>query len=335
MTLQPRRAVAVVAAATALASISAVGFIVIQLSAANTAVTAAVDPTVEPSLSNGMRPTSAPLGGEGEPPLGDIVKVHDSTHVTLPLDPYLTPMSDIRLIDQARDIASAACMRSLGFTHWTANTIRTWSPGDYRESDIFEYLDPKAAADSGYPRLPAETMPRGFTESKHEPTREERKAFDGAAAQTETGRAIPAKGCAGQADEKLYGTVRKLPADPRGLAVASRSRAIRDSRVQAALAAWRACMQDVGLTSYDHPVTAQGDPRWESRAEGTPASAEERRVAAADANCQAELNLVGTYKAVRAAYEHRLLDGNKEKIAESRQIFAGWVSNAKQIIKAG
>ncbi|MEV4454331.1 hypothetical protein [Microbispora sp. NPDC049633] len=335
MTLQPRRAVAVGAATVALASISAAAFTLTQLSAENTAVTAAVDPTVEPSPPAGPYPTSAPLGGEGEPPLGDIATVRDSKHVAMPLDPYLTPMSDIKLIDQARDIASAACMRSLGFTGWTSTTIRTWSPGDYRESDVFDYLDTKAAADSGYPRLPAESVPRAFTESRHEPTLEERKAFDGAADRTQSGRAIPAGGCAGQADDKLYGTMRKLPADPRGLAVASRSRAMRDSRVRAALTAWRACMQNAGITSYDHPITAQNDPRWQSRAEGAPASAEEKRVAAADANCQAEVNLVGIYKAVRAAYEQRILDGNKGKIAESTHIFEGWVSRAKALIKAG
>ncbi|MEV4377330.1 hypothetical protein [Streptosporangium sp. NPDC049644] len=264
------------------------------------------------------------------------MKVTNSTHVPMPLDSHLTSMSDIKIIDQAQDVAAATCMRSLGFAQWTASTIRTWRPEDYREFDNFEYLDPEIAAESGYPRLPSAKTAPTDAQSKHEPTPEEKAAFYGGTAQTMTGRAVPAGGCVRQADQSIYGKAGgALPADPRSLAVGSRSRALGDSRVRAAITAWRTCMHDAGMTSYQHPVTSKNDSRWQSRDAGTPASAEEKRVAVADANCQSKVNLVGVYKTVRKAYEQQLLDDNRAKIDESKRIFGDWVNNAKAIIKAG
>ncbi|MGP3962207.1 hypothetical protein ACTWPT_40070 [Nonomuraea sp. 3N208] len=63
--------------------------------------------------------------------------------------------------------------------------------------------------------------------------------------------------------------------------------------------------------------------------------AEEKRIAVVDAKCQAEVNLVGIYKTVRAAYEQRLLDENKSKISESKAIIDGWKKNAAAIMKTG
>ncbi|MEV0236088.1 hypothetical protein [Nonomuraea sp. NPDC050786] len=321
--------------AVALATLTVVGFTVSQLSGTDTSALATVDPTVEPTTP---RATSAasPLGSEGEPALGAIPKIKDATPVPMPLDSVLTPMNDIKLIDQARDVAAAACMNALGFKTWTAGTIRTWDAREYREHDFFDYIDPAVAAESGYPRqADVKAVSSTFAGTKHEPTAEERKAYEGGASQTADGKPIPAGGCAGQADEKLYGQQKKLPADPRALAVASRSRALGDSRVRAALVSWQSCMQKAGVTAYQHPITAQNDPKWKSRTQGTPASDEEKRIAALDAKCQDEVNLVGVYKAVRAAYEQRLMEENKSKFAESKAIVDGWTKNAAAIMKSG
>ncbi|GAA2315038.1 hypothetical protein GCM10010149_78410 [Nonomuraea roseoviolacea subsp. roseoviolacea] len=333
MTLRRGRAAAV--AVVAVATVATVG-IVSQLSQDEQPAFATVDPTAAPPVPSDVRSTGGPGGEVREPVLGEIVKVTNSNPVPMPLDPHLTSMSDIKIIDQAQDVAAAMCMRSLGFTRWKADTIRTWRPEDYREFDTFEYLDPKAAADSGYPRVPAVKTAAPDARTGHEPTADEKSAFYGAAARTTAGTAVPAGGCVRQADQSIYGKAGgDLPADPRSLAVGSRSRALGDSRLREAISAWRACMQDAGITSYQHPVAAKNDPTWQSRDAGTPASAEEKRVAAADANCQLQVNLVGVYKTVRAAYEQQLLDENRAKIDESKRIFAAWVSNAKAIIKAG
>ncbi|GAA3115732.1 hypothetical protein GCM10020001_039020 [Nonomuraea salmonea] len=322
--------------AVALATLTAVGFTVSQLSSADTSALATVNPTIEPTTPPERRPRPRLSGGEGEPALGAIPHIKDTTRVPMPLDSVLTPMSDIKLIDQARDVAAADCMNALGFKTWTAGTIRTWDPGEYREHDFFDYIDPAVAAESGYPRqAEVKDVSSTFAGTKHEPTAEERKAYEGSASKTAEGRTIPAGGCARHADEKLYGQQKKLPADPRALAVASRSRALGDSRVRAALASWQSCVRKAGVTAYQHPVTAQNDPKWQSRTQGTPASDEEKRIAALDAKCQDEVNLVGVYKAVRAAYEQRLLEENQSKFAETKAIVDVWTKNAAAILKSG
>ncbi|MEV5408056.1 hypothetical protein AB0K60_04320 [Thermopolyspora sp. NPDC052614] len=301
---------------------------------ATTVVTA--DSTMEPSVGPKPRVSDTPPGS-AEPVLDKILTIQDSRHVPMPLDPYLTPMEGIRLIDQARDVAVARCMRSLGFKDWTPDTIRTWRAEDYREHDLFEYLDPEDSTRSGYPRA-AETAGRSETAEsapRHEPTVEERQAYEGSVARTASGRSVPQGGCAVVGDAEIRKDTRDLPADPRSLAVSSRSSALGDSRVRAAIGAWRSCMQRSGVTGYDHPVPAMNDPRWQSRAADEPASADEKRVAGADATCRTETNLVGIYKTVRSAYEQRLLERHKDKIEESREIFDVWVDNARRVIATG
>lgn len=86
---------------------------------------------------------------------------------------------------------------------------------------------------------------------------------------------------------------------------------------------------------YDDPVILRSDPRWGTRAAATPAGDEERRTAGIDATCQKKVNLVGVYKTVRAAYEKRLVDGNREKLAAAVPIFQQWTGNARRLLASG
>ncbi|WP_405085993.1 hypothetical protein [Microbispora sp. NBC_01389] len=246
-------------------------------------------------------------------------------------------MDGIKLVDSARDIAAAACMRRLGFTKWTADTIRTWDPADYTEYDYVEYLDPDLVAKSGYPRPSVGGASTGALREdgrrRHEPTKEERNAFEGGARQTATGEAIPAGGCIGNARSRIHGREPHLPVDPRSLAVDSRLSALHDSRVREAFAAWSACMARHDLP-YPDPVLLRNDPRWASREVSEPANEEERKTAFADATCQAEVNLAGVYKTVRAAYEQSLVEQNRTELAEVGPVFQDWVDNAKALIKS-
>ncbi|KAA9380513.1 hypothetical protein F5972_05035 [Microbispora cellulosiformans] len=291
-----------------------------------------------PALSE-LPPTSGPpmATSTAEPSVGAIPHIRDARPVPMPLDRYMTAIDDVKRIDKARDIAAAECMRRLGFTNWTADTIRTWDPADYTEYDYVEYLDPDLAAKSGYPR-PAVggasvSALREDGRRRHEPTKEERNAFEGGARQTAAGKAIPAGGCVEDASSRIHGGEARLPVDPRSLAVDSRLSALHDSRVREAFAAWSACMARHGLP-YPDPVLLRNDPRWASREASEPAGEEERKTAFADATCQAEVNLVGVYKTIRAAYEQSLVEQNKTKLAEAGPVFEDWVDNAKALIES-
>lgn len=254
----------------------------------------------------------------------------------MPLDEFMTSMGDIHKIDLARDVAAANCMKAIGFTDWEVGSLRTWGPRSYIESDLFDYLDPIEASLSGYPTEAVDPKLEAIvsTRPKHVPTNEEMLAHDGRVTATKSGKKVPAGGCAGEADRRLFAKDRKLPADPRNLAVDARSAALRDSRVVQAMEAWKACAQKAGLT-YNTPFDAEHDQRWMARRAGEPATEEEKRVAALDAKCQAEVNMVGVYKAVRAAYETRFIKDNKAKLEASAAIFNAWVKKAEEINSAG
>ncbi|WP_143121274.1 hypothetical protein [Streptosporangium canum] len=271
-----------------------------------------------------------------EPPVDAIPRISSSERIPMPLDPYIISMKDLRTIDIARDIRAAVCMKSLGFTEWTAGTVRTWDPENDKEYDYLEYIDPVAAANSGYPRTqpdPKLLSPKTPAGDKRRPTGEERAAFNGSASQTSTGRAVPEGGCSKEGARGIRDEAIELPVDARALAVNSRISARQDSRVTAALAAWRSCMEKSGLR-YPDPVIPRQNPEWASRKADAPAGAEEKRVAGTDATCQREVNLVGVYKTVRAAYEERLVAADREKLAAARPIMEAWVKNAEAVIAA-
>ncbi|MEV4895901.1 hypothetical protein AB0K48_41695 [Nonomuraea sp. NPDC055795] len=249
----------------------------------------------------------------------------------MPLDPYLTSAKDIQEIVTARAVGATACMRGLGFRKWPLDLSDPSMPGDDGETDVFEYLDPAVAAKEGYPTPSATVTPEI---SRHVPTRDELGAFSGKASKTKAGVAVPPGGCERQGDLKVFAGQPRLPADPRSLAVDSRSQAMTDSRVRKAIAGWKECVGGKGL-AYDSPVVPAHDLRWVNRTAGTAAGEEEKRVAAIDATCRNEVNLVGVYKTVRAAYENILLTKNKAELDAAAPIFAQWLANARAVIKAG
>ncbi|MBG0825868.1 hypothetical protein HS048_34875 [Planomonospora sp. ID91781] len=247
----------------------------------------------------------------------------------------MTSMEEIRLIDTAHSIAAASCMRALGFKDWSEKTIVHAGPDTYKDKDLFEYLDPKQAVSSGYPRSEPdlESLSLNSGEQKRKlPSQEEMAAYDGTTNRTTAGKDIPQGGCAKESDRKVYKTTTDLPVDSRSLAVDSRVFTMTDSRMKQVLASWRSCMVKNGLGEYESPLVIPHDSRWKSRGANTPAGDEEKHVAGVDANCQQEVNLVGFYKALRFAYEERLVTENKNKLIAAKPIFRGWVKNAQSII---
>lgn len=298
------------------------------------ALSGADDHTGPPSPS----PSTSPSAPAKEPDTGPVLHISDAGPVPLPLDPYMVSMEDIKTLDRARDITAAACMRSLGFTQWDDDTIRTASPEDYNEYDFLEYIDPESASVSGYPRPANSSKPPSADRppaARHAPTPEEQRAYEGSSStMLANGLKIPPGGCSGEASRKVNGRITELPVDPRSLAVDSRLSAMRDSRVRRALTEWSACMAEKGL-KYGDPVILRNDPRWGSRPATSPAGEEEKRTAGVDAMCQREVNLVGVYKTVRAAYEKRLVDENREKLIAAKPVVRQWVDNARRLIANG
>ncbi|MEV0353226.1 hypothetical protein AB0H88_46370 [Nonomuraea sp. NPDC050680] len=265
------------------------------------------------------------------PPLGPIPKITSKDPIPMPLDPVMTSLSDIDLIDTASELKARDCMRTLGFTTWTTDAMS--GPKDDEDSDLLDYLPLADATQSGYPTVLSEKAPDLGSSSESAPSADAVRAYAGAETTTASGAAVPAGGCLSEGERQLKGNAPELPIDPRFLAVEAKFSALRDDRMQPVLATWSSCMASRGF-HYDNPVSAHLDPRWAQRAADTPAGAEEKAAAAADAACQAETNLVGTYKALEIAYQKQVLDQNQAQLTTALSIFNTWVSNAKSIIAA-
>lgn len=276
-------------------------------------------------------PSRAP---QTEPPIGELLNVTGGDP-PMPLDKYMTSMEDLKILAKARELASAACMQSLGFDEWTSGMAGVVPPSTFKEADFFEYLDPELAAKSGYPRNDETTqISDPQSQPKRAATKDEMNALRGNARTTASGKSVPSGGCLAEGRRKVHGAVSALPSDPRDLAIIARTSARNDSRVIKATAEWKNCTSAQGVT-YDTPAVARLDIRWASRPADKPADAEERRVASIDAKCQQQTNLVAIYKTVRAAHEQQLLQVSEAKLQESQVTFRRWMETAKAVIAKG
>ncbi|WP_433515258.1 hypothetical protein ACQP2T_06340 [Nonomuraea sp. CA-143628] len=286
-----------------------------------------LDTPTTPDPSDGP-PTADPLP---EPTLGAIPVVTSRTPMAMPLDPVMTSLSDIALLDKAGELKATDCMHSLGFTDWTPTTLGALT--EDKDMDPLGYLPPADVAQSGYPSTFIDRSSDTNASQAVSPSSDALRAYLGGEDQTAAGTAVPAGGCAAVGDTQLKGSATVLPVDPRMLAGEAMSSAMRDSRMQAVFASWSACMAGRGF-QYDTPFDAQNDSRWGERTATTVAGTEEKSVAAADAACEQAINLVGHYKAVETAYQKQLLDAHRSELTTALSIFNTWVSNAKSIIAA-
>ncbi|MET7339284.1 hypothetical protein [Nonomuraea sp. NPDC005650] len=279
-------------------------------------------------------PTGA-LGPEPSPiPEPALTAIPSDPGLPMPLDPYMTSMADIHTIDLAKDAATATCMQSLGFSAWTAGVVRNWNPEDYVEADLIEPLDASAASRSGYPRPaldPAAAAAASEPADQRAPTPEEMQAYDGTAATTGPGQAIPQGGCATSGEARVLGQDHALAADPRLLADDASFLALEHTAVAQALTQWVSCMAAKGY-AYDSPMSARADLRWANREPGVAATQAEKQVAADDAACANGAGLLPTYRAAKRAYEEIMVRDQRQALTESLSVFTTWVQRAEAVL---
>ncbi len=333
-----RRRRRLLAAATVGAALFAISGLAAASAMADGGGPAAGNPPPSPSPSPTMQftetppsPDPEPSTSESPPPLGTIPKVTSTAPIAMPLDSVMTSLSDVDLLETAGELKARDCMRSLGFTTWTTGAIP--GPSADKDSDLFDYLPSADATQSGYPPALSDKSPALGASSETAVSEDAVRAYTGTEATTASGAAVPDGGCEAEGDRQLKGAAAELPVDPRLLLVEAQFSALRDDRMQQAFATWSACMAKRGYR-YDDPLSAHLDPRWAERTSDTPAGAEEKATAAADAACQQEGNLVGMYKALETAYQKRLLDENRTQLTTALSIFNTWVSNARAIVAA-
>ncbi|TDD63371.1 hypothetical protein [Actinomadura rubrisoli] len=269
-----------------------------------------------------------------EPPLGPIPTVTSNAHIPLPLDSYILSIDEVGLIEKARAIGARDCLRSLGFGASSTAALAAIDPTDADER-VVEYLDPDIAAKRGY---------GGITPPDEGETKAGRAAPDadshlgaaylGTRKSTPKGRSIPDGGCFAEGDRKVKEGTGTLELDPRSVRTSGTVAVMKDSRYRAAVSQWSSCMKARDL-DYDAPESARLDPDWDKRPTAEPPSERERHVAAADAACRQQTNIVGIAVAVETAHQSKLINENREKLEAGKTVVAQWLRNANAIIAKG
>ncbi|MFC7932178.1 hypothetical protein [Streptomyces cinereoruber] len=144
------------------------------------------------------------------------------------------------------------------------------------------------------------------------------------------GKAVPEKGCLGQAMEDF----RKGYEHPEGAEAASRiatrshQESLTDPKVRAALGKWSACMAESGY-SYASPMEPLG-----KYLEG-PVTAEERATAGTDVACKRSTGLLETWFGVESEIQRRMIGPESAVLEELRDRHVRKVAAARRIVAEG
>ncbi|MCB5169051.1 hypothetical protein LG634_30090 [Streptomyces bambusae] len=274
--------------------------------------------------------------GPAEPALGPVAVNPSTATLALPLDAYEDTDEEKSRLAAAQQRLAVDCMARFGFAYAPPPAPARPARTD-RHRHLFGLADPAEAAAYGYDkdagRPPRERPARpvlsdsartvlygerpGAQGGQPGPDpRSEEEAATADSGITVGGRRVPAGGCLRESYRKLYAP-KKDSVDllfAFGLASEAHTRAQRDSRVVAVVAEWSACMARAGHRGVDSPyeVTAR------LGLDAEPGGAKAVAVAVRDVACKREVNLVGVWAAVEAAYQQRLLEAQAETLAAYR-----------------
>ncbi len=260
---------------------------------------------------------SAPAEGQESTALPEVTSIPvilDSTHLKLPMGPYLLSTQEMDDLTTARDIFLRRCAGGFGVELPAHPKQRRLGPITYTERR-YGLADPALAAEDGYhlgdrdarhapkpagPELSAAqelvltgTPPPAATPEPKSRSRSTRPRHHG--------RQIPADGCLGEANRKLGGSWGD-PEIVERIDATSVLQAAKDGRVVAVFRDWSACMKARG-----YRYAAPWDPANDGRFAGPHSSPTEVAVATADVACKQKTNVVGVWYAVDAAYQRAFI----------------------------
>lgn len=256
---------------------------------------------------------TAPGPARGEPPLGDIPVVTSPGSATLPMDAYGITVDQQAMDYRARDMLIRDCLRRAGATGWTGTMADLSHSIDVYKAAArkirFGLVDEVEAATFGYqgsPELaPPPSIPNGSP------------AFDSCS------REAKLKLAEGAPSAEDFILAIRLPRD-------AAARVSNDSRYQALVEAWRACMKAAGY-DFTSPEDAAEDTRWP---EDTLSQAEVA-TAVQDVRCKKQANYLGTVVALRTAYENQLIEENAEAMQRLKTYYEQRSKRIADLVAAG
>ncbi|MFE7562635.1 hypothetical protein [Kitasatospora sp. NPDC057500] len=267
-----------------------------------------------------------------EPAIGPVVaEPLDGARVALPLDGYSIGTEESVVIFRAMGQATRTCMQAKGFDYDPGDpSVR--APLTPFDSDHLGLLSAAAARETGYHR-PRWSGSRSGTTAAGGVERSD--AYQQALNGPRSGRVGPAtpgtdRGCSGEIERWFQAEgVGSNSGDLIGeLRAKAYDRTAVDSRVKAALAAWRSCMEGLGY-HYSGPAQPSSE-NWPD-----PVSDRERATAVADMDCKSRVGLLGTWYAVQTAYQQQLIGGNEAALNAVREVSVQRVAAARKLLGGG
>ncbi|NXY98093.1 hypothetical protein HYE82_27735 [Streptomyces sp. BR123] len=270
----------------------------------------------------------------GEPPV-KVTPQPDPANAALPLDAYGFDKSQQKVLQQAQDILTEACMRRIGFASFKNSNTYVAGPDTRRSTSGIGLVDADSAKKYGYRTGELPNRDAGAP-AKRDPS--ETAALFGPQDGVPAHPGAPEGGCAGEAARKLY------PKGPKGtsttpagnglvdeLTQQAGDRARGDSRVTAAISQWSSCMRDAGF---------QVKTPWElQQMEGTrwtgPVTGEEITAATTDVSCKQKTKLSDTWAAVLTAYQNTLIEKHKQDLDQEKKHLGEQVAFAEKVLKDG
>lgn len=272
-------------------------------------------------------------GNVNEPTIGVVPVTVDPSEVVLPLDAYTFGAEEHQTVSLAAWQLIADCVDRFG-DRYTASKPSTDTEAlpHFAVSHARRYglASVESAMVNGY-RAPQE-LPGLTTKGGWDPTPEELTLVRGASRPPipldVDGNALPDGGCLAEAN-------RQLGSDdladqfhypfPDLLGAQTHDLAEEDSRVRVAMRDWSACMERSGYQYRDV---------WEpiNRAWPTPMSDEEVNTATADVLCKHEVNLVGIWSTVEAAYQAQAIEQHRDELDALREQLDAELAKAAQVL---
>jgi hypothetical protein len=265
--------------------------------------------------------TPTPAAGPAGSAADRVPELLRTADLRLPLDDYQPSLAETGRLARAHRALLRQCMREFGFADAapdpaTAPGPRTWNERRYGLTDPAQAAHgywPDSRVATARPRSPSLSAAEGAV-------------LTGSGAGTVAGRAVPAGGCAAEAQRRL--TARDPVGADRSLAQRLGSTSFFGSQqapqVRAVTERWAGCMRAAG-----HPYAGPLDPPKDARFAG-PAGPAEVATARTDVGCKQRTNLVGVWFAVEAAQQRSLIAANGPALALARAAFHAELSLAAE-----
>ncbi len=285
--------------------------------------------TAEPAAKQ-----EGPDGPTAEPQVS-VTPQADPANAVLPLDAYAFDQNQAKVLRQAQDLLTEACMHRVGFASFKNASTYVTSAGAHRATTGIGLVDAESAKKYGY-RTGALPDRDAAGEKKRDPN--ETAALFGPQDGGPAHPGAPEGGCSGEADRKLYPRTTTGPsAAPAGNSLVDQltqqagDRARGDSRIVAGITQWSTCMRDAGF---------QVKTPWElQQMEGTrwtgPVTSEEITAATTDVSCKQKTKLTDTWNAVLTAYQKGLIERRKQDLDQEKKRLDEQVKYAEKILKDG